>query len=216
MEKKAVIWDMDGILADTAPFHLRAWQQVLQTRGKALSEEGFRQTFGMRNDDIIRRHLGNLPPAEMEALSQEKEERFRQAVRSQVQPFPGVMQLLQSLSEGGFLQAVASSAPSENVRLVLEGLQASHYFQAIVSGDEIEAGKPNPEVFLRAAQRLGVQPRDCLVIEDARAGVMAAKAAGMKCVAVTNTSPAERLNGADLVVSSLEEVSADTLRGLLD
>ena len=110
--------------------------------------------------------------------------------------------------------AIASSAPMENIQLILRGLGIESYFQAIVWGREVTEGKPSPQAFLLAAEKLGVKPEDCLVIEDAVAGVSAAKRAGMKCIAVTTTNPREKLHEADLVVDSLAEVGADVVAGL--
>jgi len=136
-------------------------------------------------------------------------------VRQNIKPLPGAIELMKSLRENGFAVALASSAPIENIRLVMRELGIEDSFHAIVSGREVKEGKPSPQGFLLAAEKLGVEPKDCIVIEDAVAGVTAAKKAGMRCIAVTNTHPRESLMEADLVVSTLETVSVSDLERLL-
>lgn len=213
---QAVLWDMDGVIVDTAPFHLLSWQEVLGKRGVSFAAEDFRRTFGQRNDAIIRGVLGDATPAaEIEAIAQEKEESYRRYVRGNLHPLPGVLPLLEQLYREGFKLALASSAPLPNLQLVGSALGISHLFQAVLSDGDVSRGKPDPEVFLAAARRLWVKPEDCLVIEDSLAGLEAARRAGMKALAVSNTYPAEKLGGADLVVDSLERVDASLLERLL-
>ena len=213
---KAAIWDMDGVIADTAPYHLKAWQEVFQKRGVNFTEEDFRRSFGQRNDTIINNTLGrDASPAEIEAISVAKEKNFRQRIRHNIKPLPGVIKLIDSLKEHGFRMALASSAPVENIQLLTIGLGINNYFQSVISDDDVTEGKPDPQVFLLAAQELGVDPENCIVIEDAVAGVIAAKRAGMCCLAITNTHPRDSLTEADLVVDTLEAVSANDLEGLL-
>jgi beta-phosphoglucomutase family hydrolase len=213
---KAVIWDMDGVIADTAPYHLKAWQEVFQKRGVDFTEEDFRHSFGQRNDTIIGDALGKAAsPAEIDAIARDKEENFRQGISRNLRPLPGVMKLLTSLAERGFKMALASSAPLENIRLLTTGLAINGYFQPVISEKDVTRGKPDPQGFLLAARKLGFEPENCIVIEDAVAGVSAAKRARMRCVAVTNTHPRSSLREADLVVDTLELVSVDDLEGLL-
>ncbi len=213
---RAVIWDMDGVIADTAPFHFQAWQKTFSQRGVQFTEEDFNHTFGLRNDSIIRKILGDkISPQDIEAIAQEKEAIFRSLLPPSLPPFPGVISLLKALKEVGFKIALASSAPKENLNLLTTNLGIRNYFEVIVSDKEVTEGKPNPQLFLLAAERLKVPPQNCLVIEDAIAGVKAAKAANMKCIAVTNTHPRESLNQADLIVDSLEQVNIKIIEKLL-
>ena len=214
---KAVIWDMDGVIADTAPYHFKAWQEVFRKRGVSFTEEDFRRNFGLRNDTIIRDTLGEqISQSEIDAIAREKEKTFRQVIGQNIKPLPGAVKMLKSLREHGFKMALASSAPIENIRLVTRGLGIDDYFHSIVTGRDVAEGKPSPQGFLLAAQKLGVEPKDCIVIEDAIAGVAAAKRAGMKCIAVTNTHPRESLAEADLTVDTLEEITAGDLEELLN
>jgi len=216
IEAKSVIWDMDGVIADTAPFHLSAWQKVFQERGVKFTKEDFRHSFGQRNDTIIRKTLGEeTSQEEIDAISGKKEASFRRRIRRNLKPLPGVIKLITSLEEQGFKMALASSAPIENIQLLNTGLGIDNYFQTIISDKDVTEGKPSPQGFLLAAQRLGVEPRNCVVIEDAVAGVTAAKRAGMHCLAITNTHPRRSLKEANLIVDTLEGVSINDIEGLL-
>jgi beta-phosphoglucomutase family hydrolase len=214
-KSKVVIWDMDGVIADTAPYHLKAWQEVFREKGLNFTGEDFRHTFGQRNDTIIKSALGGeISRHEIDAIANEKEESFRRRIKQKLKPLPGVIELMTSLKKRGFQMALASSAPIENIQLVIETLGMNDCFQSIICDRDVTEGKPSPQVFLLAAERLGVEPKDCIVIEDAVAGVTAAKRAGMYCLAVTGTHPRHSLTEADLVVDTLEAVSANNLEGL--
>jgi len=213
---KAVIWDLDGVIADTAPYHSEAWQWVFRQQGIDFTEEDFKASFGLRNDSIIRRIWGEeVSQAEIDAIAREKEKNFRQRIGQNIKPLPGVVALMKALTESGFGLAIVSSTPLENVRLVIGGLGISHYFRHIIAEKDVTEGKPSPQGFLLAAERLGIKPHNCIVIEDAVAGVAAARRAGMHCLAVTNTHPGTSLAEADLIVDSLEAVTVNNLERLL-
>jgi beta-phosphoglucomutase family hydrolase len=213
---RAVIWDMDGVIADTGPFHLIAWQQVFRERGVDFTPEAFTRHFGQRNDTIIPSALGKAVDREtIDTISRAKEAAFRAAAAGKIKPFPGVLTLLGALQKSDFRLALGSSAPIENVMLITGALGIADSFGAVVTGRDVTEGKPNPQVFLLAAERLGVAPDRCIVIEDAPAGVVAAGRAGMRCVAVTNSHPAAALKQADLVVDTLEKVKVTDLERLI-
>ncbi|MBA7628849.1 Beta-phosphoglucomutase [subsurface metagenome] len=208
---------MDGVIADTAPYHFKAWQEVFQKRGINFTTEDFKHNFGQRNDSIIRYAIGeNVSPDEVDVIANEKEENYRQRVAQNIKPLSGAIELIRALKEHGVKMAIASSAPVENIKLITRGLAVDNYFQVVVWGREVTEGKPSPQAFLLAAKRLEVEPRNCVVIEDAVAGVTAAKRAGMKCLAVTNTHPEKSLMAADLVVDTLETISVDDLARLFN
>lgn len=208
---------MDGVIADTAPYHFKAWQEVFQKRGVNFTEEDFKRNFGQRNDTIIRNNIGrSISTGEVDAIASEKEENYRQRVRQNIKPLPGAIELIGSLKKHGVKMAIASSAPVENIQLVTRGLGIDKCFQVIVWGREVTEGKPSPLGFLLAAQKLEVEPKNCVVIEDAVAGVTAAKRAGMECLAVTNTHSRMSLTEADLVVDTLETISVADLAGLFN
>jgi len=213
---RAVIWDMDGVIVDTAFYHRQAWQEVFGKKGILFSEEDFRHSFGQRNDTIIKEVMGTgVSPDELNTISSEKEVIFRESISQNLRPLPGAIELITLIRQDGFLTALASSAPIENIRLLIEGLGIEKCFQSIISARDVSRGKPDPQVFLLAARRLGTEPGSCIVIEDAVAGVSAAKRAGMHCVAVTNTHPRDSLIEADLTVSSLTEITVNDLKSLL-
>jgi beta-phosphoglucomutase family hydrolase len=212
-EIKAVIWDMDGVIADSGPYHLSAWQEIFGKRGVKFTAQDFQHSFGMRNDSIIRKTLGKeLSRAEIDAIAREKETTFRRLAGRRIKPLPGALELMRSLKDNGFSMAIASSTPVENMELVTGTLGIADCFQALVNGGDVTEGKPHPQVFLLAAQRLGLKPENCAVIEDAVAGVKAAKRAGMACLAVTNTHPVQKLAEADLIVDTLEKVTIEDVK----
>jgi len=213
--KQGVIWDMDGVLVDTGEFHFPAWSQALSEHGIPFTRELFRTTFGMNNAGILTVLLGQVPPPELLAeISNRKEQLFRQAVRGHAQPLPGVLAWLGRLRAVGLRQAIASSAPPANIDALVDELGLRTYFDAIVSGSDLP-GKPDPAVFLEAACLIGVPPERCVVVEDAVAGVEGARRAGMKCVAVTTTNPAQALKEADVIVERLDALPLDTFELLL-
>jgi beta-phosphoglucomutase len=215
-----VLWDMDGTLVDTAELHFAAWSAVAKESGLPFSRTDFSSTFGWRNPEILRHLYGNrFSDKEIADLGQRKEEQYRAAGRRQgVEPLPGVRPLVQSLRQSGFKQAIGSSAPRANLDLILELTKLASFFDALVSMEDTDRGKPDPQVFLLAAERVGVRPACCVVIEDAVVGVQAAKAGGMKCVAVDfvghHGQAALRSVGADFVVKSLEEITTGHIRQL--
>jgi beta-phosphoglucomutase len=217
---RAVIWDVDGTLVDTAELHFRAWAELARDLGKPFTRADFAATFGRRNPEIIRQLFGtSYSEQEIADLGDRKEDLYRDAARHGVDLLPGVRALLEGLKADGFRQAVGSSAPRRNLELILRLTRTAPYFDAVVSMEDTQRGKPDPQVFLVAAERVGVPPPRCVVIEDAVGGVQAAKAGGMKCVAVTfvghHPEASLRQAGADLVVRNLEEVSVPGVRRLL-
>lgn len=204
---KAVLWDMDGILVDTGAGHFEAWSRILAELHIPFSDDLFRQTFGMNNTSILTLLTGKTPdPTFIAEISERKEIYFRDAIRGKVQPLPGVLHWLAQLEAHSIAQALASSAPQENIDALVDELDIRSRFQTISSGARL-AGKPAPDVFLHAARALKVSPADCIVIEDSIPGVEAARRAGMTCIAVTNTNPRAVLSSARTIVDSLEELT---------
>ncbi len=214
---RCVIWDMDGVIADTGRYHFKGWQKVFKKRGVEFTAGDFKKHFGQRNDTIIRDTVGEqISKDELEVIAREKEEAYRDYAKGNIKALPGSIALLNSLKKKGFKIGLGSSAPPENIRLVLDSLEINGFFQAIVYGREVTEGKPSPQVYLLAAKKLGVEPEHCVVIEDALAGVAGAKRAGMHCIAVTNTHSRENLSQADLVVDTLEEVTVKDIEELIE
>ncbi len=212
---RAVLWDLDGTLIDSAEHHWIAWRETMAQEGHAVTPESFASSFGHRNDTILRRLLGpDLSNAEVDRISGAKEALYRRLVRERgLAPLPGALEWLERLRESGWRQAVASSAPAANIEAAMEAIGAAPLFAALVSADEVGAGKPDPAVFLAAADRVGVPPERCVVVEDAPAGLEGARRAGMRSVGVLSVHHPELV--ADVVVPSLESLEAAAFEELL-
>ena len=211
---RGVLWDMDGTLIDSAEYHWLSWQETLRGEGVGLSRERFLSTFGRRNDAVLRDLLGeDLADDEVVRIATVKEDRYRELVRGGgVEPLPGVRAWLSRLRAAGWRQAVASSAPRLNIATLLEALGLATAFDAVAGEEDVERGKPDPQIFLVAAAKLEVAPARCVVVEDAPAGVEAARRAGMRCVGVGTAHGALE---AEVVVPSLADLPADAFDRLL-
>jgi HAD superfamily hydrolase (TIGR01509 family) len=212
-----ILWDMDGVLVDTGEFHYLSWVQTLTEMGIPIDRLSFRNVFGKNNRDTLEALLGRLPePQFLAQVSEHKESLFRELIRGKAQPLPGVLAWLERLRRLGARQAVASSAPQENIDFLVDELGLRSYFMALCAAHEIP-GKPDPAIFLLAASALELPPQDCIVIEDSLVGITAAKRAGMRCIAVATTNPPEALAEADLVLQRLDQLNAeDAIRQLID
>lgn len=200
------ILDHDGILVDSLPYHEEAWFEVGRRERLAITPEFVRATFGMTNAMILGRLLGDGLPAERIAYYGDlKEACYRDAARGRIALMPGVRELLDGLTAAGVRLAIGSSGPRLNLELTVTSCGLDGRFVAIASVEEITRGKPDPEVFLLAARKSGVDPARAVVFEDAPVGIRAAKAAGMYAVAVgtTHSLDALRAAGADVVVPDL-------------
>lgn len=211
---QAVIWDLDGVIIDSADEHRRAWQRLAREDGITFTDADFWATFGKRNDDIIPAFWGSISPQRLQALAGRKEQYFREYIREAAAPLPGSMELMRGLHEAGFPQALASSTPIENIQLIKVLLNLDHYLSALVTGESVAHGKPAPDIFLQAASELDMPPSVCLVIEDAVAGVQAALAAGMRCISVAGERDLPGLRAADLVVKNLTEIDVQRVRNI--
>jgi beta-phosphoglucomutase len=214
-KKLGVIFDMDGVLIDTGWAHRRSWYDLAEKEGLGMSDEFFRRTFGMQNDAILPMLRPGISKEQMERLADWKEQRYRDIVKEHVELAPGVGALLKDLKRHGFRLAIGSSAPPENLDIFWDRLSLADWFDARVTKEEIAQSKPSPETFLKAAEKLGLAPACCAVVEDAVPGVQAARAAGMRVVAVTTSRHREDLAQADCIVDSLSELRASDFRALL-
>ncbi|MEX2216936.1 MAG: HAD family phosphatase [Phycisphaeraceae bacterium] len=217
----AVIFDIDGVLVDSYEPHFESWRVLGDELKQPVTREAFAASFGRTSKDIIHlwwsAHFGDkLTDALVRELDERKEAAYREVLRVSKPVMPGAVELIDALHADGFKLAVGSSGPPENVALSLELLAREAKFAARATGMDVTRGKPDPQVFLIAAKKLGVEPARCLVVEDAPAGVAAAKAAGMACVALLGTAPAEKLSAADKVVAKLSEVNPGVMRALID
>lgn len=211
---RAVLWDVDGTLIDSSEYHWLAWREALAGEGMALTREQFAAVFGRRNDEILRGYFGaDYSAADVVRVGDAKEELYREFVSVRgIKLLPGVGRWLERLREEGWRQAMASSAPRANLEAITDALGLAGYFDAVVSAEDVTAGKPDPQVFLKAAARLGVEPSRCVVVEDAPAGTEAARRAGMRTVGVLTMH--EHVE-ADIVVRTLEDLPHDAFGALL-
>lgn len=211
--KRAALWDVDGTLIDSREYHWLSWQGALAGEGFSITPEQFADSFGRRNDEILRGYFPSYSPEEITRVGEAKEVAYRRLVRERgIDLLPGVRRWLDRLRAEGWRQAVASSAPRANLEVIVEALELSDYFGAVAAAEDVTEGKPDPQVFLVAAARLGVEPASCVVVEDAPAGTEAARRAGMRCVGVLSSHGELE---ADLVVRTLEELPDTAFDDLL-
>jgi beta-phosphoglucomutase len=218
---RAVIFDMDGVLVDSYQAHFDSWRELAAEHGRTLSQGDFARTFGRTSRDIIASLWGGAPvsAAAIERLDQRKEALFRQRIGRQFPAMDGAPELLHALDAAGFRIAVGSSGPPENVELVLDRLEARDLFDAVVNGRDVTRGKPDPEVFLLAASRLGIAPSRCVVVEDAPPGIEAATRADMSSVALLSTGRTRAdFDGVApaLVIGSLRDLSPGIFEAILE
>ena len=211
----ALIWDMDGTMVDTREAHWLAWKEILAAENYDLDWETFLKTFGQRNDSILRSLLGaGLPDADVVRIGDAKEQVFRDVLKENgVQLLPGAGQLIDQAEAKGWPQAIVSSAPRKNISTILEVLGRPDTFAVMVCAEDVSHGKPHPEGCITAAQKLGVSPARCMVLEDAPAGLEAARRAGMGGVGVLSTH--DHLSEADRIVATLKELSLADIESLM-
>lgn len=213
-----VIFDMDGVLVASGPAHAASWRLLARRDGIEISESDFKQQFGRPSRDIVRTIWGaQTTDAEVKRIDDAKEAAYRDLIRGMVPLTIGVREALHGLRAAGLKIAIGTSGPRENVELVLAESRLAPLFDAVVTGFDVQHGKPAPDCFLLAAERIGLPAGACVVVEDAPVGIQAALAAGMKCIALVGTHPAERLSESHptRIVHSLKEVTPELVRALL-
>lgn len=204
---QAVIFDLDGVLIDSKKLHYLAWKKFWAKRGITHTWKDFMKFFGMDNKNIFPLIYKNLSARKIDALGEEKERYYRQIAKGVLHPTNGTVALLESLKKSRYGIAIATSTPKSNISFVLKQTGLKKYFSAVICASDVKRGKPHPEIFLKAAKALGAKPQDCIVIEDSVHGIEAAKAAGMKCIALTTTHKPSELTKADMVVKDLSRLS---------
>ena len=215
-EAKGVIFDLDGVIIDTGELHKLSWIDLVEREGWQISDEFFRETFGMQNKKTLPLLAGKeLSDEQIAQLGDWKEARFRQLAEGKLELMVGVRELLDELLQNEFRMAIGTSTPAVNLDMIIETLQIGRYFDGLVTAEDVQNSKPAPDTFLAAAEKLNLPPHRCVVIEDAIPGVKAAKAADMAVVAVTTTQARSKLESADLVVDSMAELTAADFEKLL-
>ena len=211
-----VIFDMDGVLVDSAPAHLRSWRLLAGEHGRSVTDGQFAETFGRRNGDIIPVLFGQVSAERLKTMSDRKEQLYRDLIRNAPQIVEGAVELIDGLHRAGARLAVGSSGPLANIELVLHGMGAADRMTAVVSGDDVTHGKPDPQVFMLCAQQLGLSPSRCVVVEDAPVGVQAARSAGMKSAAILIHHPVSAFSQADYTVPRLADLTVERLFRLIE
>ena len=216
----AVLFDMDGVLIDNTEFHINAWIQFAQLRNFPLTRDLYIEHINGRvSADAMAYVLQRpIPADELAALTEEKESIYRELYQPHLQSAPGLMSFLDDLKAQGVRTAVGTSAPASNVSFTLDGLNLRSCFDAIVDASMVRHGKPDPEIYLKAAERVGVEPARCIVFEDAFAGIEAGLRAGMHVVALATTHTHEELadTGAALIIDNFTTLTVDQVRQLIN
>ncbi len=213
------LFDWDGVIIDSHNQHEKSWSKLAEEENEVLPDNFFKMTFGMRNENIIPNFFGNwidvTNQEEVTRLADRKEEIYREIIISDgIEPLPGVRDLLQSLKSEEIACSIASSTPIANIETVMGMIELSDYFDAITAAEDVSNGKPNPEVFLKAAEKIKVDPKHCVVFEDAHVGIEAGLAANMQIIAVATTHPVESLGNAHMVTENLESIDAEKIMEL--
>lgn len=210
---KGVIFDWDGVVIDSSAEHERSWEILSEEISRPLPEGHFKRGFGKKNEVIIPEILGwAKDPAEISKLAERKETIYRELVRDRgVQILPGARELLAALLSEKIPRAIGSSTPRQNLEAIFSATGLGEFFDAVACGDDVANGKPAPDVFLLAAQMLALAPADCLVIEDAHAGIEAAHRAGIPVLAVATTNSLSELGAATGALESLAGVTPTML-----
>jgi HAD superfamily hydrolase (TIGR01509 family) len=214
---KAVIFDMDGVIIDSEPFHWEVNKRIFKSLGIDVSDEEYYRYIGVSNTNMWTaiRHGHGLRQSVGELVEMQVNGNVEFMKRERVDPVDGVIALIVALKEAGLLLGIASSSPHRIIELVLEKFSLRRYFNGVVSGEDFKNGKPAPDIFLAAAAMLKVSPGECVVIEDATHGVEAAKAARMKCIGFKNIhSPGQKLGKADMIVDDFKVLGASDVLSL--
>ena len=208
-----MLWDLDGTLVNSEEYHWQSWRDALAPEGLSITYDQFLGSFGMKNDPIMRMWLGDgYTPERSVRIAEAKEADYRRLAQAHgLTPLPGAREWVAKLKAAGWRQAIGTSAPRANTDVMLTALGLTSLFDAVVVAEDVSHGKPDPEVFLTAAARLGVPPARAIVVEDAAAGIEGARRAGMKCVGVN----ARKSLGADVNVKSLTELAPDAFDRLI-
>ncbi len=217
MKPEAVIFDLDGTLIDNNSYHIEAWKAFHNKIGRPFSHEEYKNKFnGKINRDIFNYIFQReLSPEDIQAYTNEKEDLYRELYAPHISPVPGLIQLLEELDGENIPMAVATSGLPVNIRFMFDNIPIERYFKVVVNSTQITKGKPDPEIFLKAAAFLNADPTVCIAFEDSVAGVKSAKNAGMKVIGLTTTHTSDDLKLADLIIKDYTGMRLSQLQSLL-
>jgi beta-phosphoglucomutase family hydrolase len=212
----AAIFDMDGTMVDNTPYHFKTWQTLYKKYGIGdLSEETYKtEISGVPIMDTVRSLFPDADEETLKSLVREKEQLYQEIYTPFIAPINGLENLLTELKDGGVKLAMASSASWDDIDFVLSHVKVRQYFDVIIDGNRVSKGKPNPQIFLKAAADLHMRPEDCIVFEDSMAGIKAGNAAGMKVIGITTAHPADKLKPTSLTINDYTELSLQKLQAL--
>lgn len=211
MEVKAAIFDLDGTLIDNNAYHLQSWVRYLKNMDRVISEEEYKANVnGRTNKDVIEYiYQRKMEDAEAMVYALEKEAIYRELYKTDITPVPGLLPFLKRLKDRNIPMAIATSGIQINIDFMFDNIPMRQYFDVVVNSSHIKKGKPDPEIYLKTAEILGVSTGNCLVFEDAVVGINSAKAAGMKVIGVLTTHSAEELSGADALIKDYTGLESD-------
>ncbi len=217
MKPQGIIFDLDGTLIDNNAYHIEAWKAFYKKMGLQFSVDEYKNKINGRISKAIFPYVLNkeLSDDEISVYDNEKESLYRQLYASHIRPVGGLINFLEQLHKECYPMAVATSGLPPNIDFMFENIDIKKYFRAIINASNITTGKPHPEIFLKAAEALLVNPKKCIAFEDSVAGIRSAKAAGMKVVALTTTHAAEDVQEADLIINDYTEITPEQLVQLI-
>lgn len=212
----AIIFDMDGVIVDSNPFHRKVLTQFCQKHAHFLSEDQMKtKVFGRTNKDWLTDLFGgNITPYQIKKYEEEMESQFREIYTPYVKPIKGSIRFLDLLRKNNITRAVATSAPKSNVDFILKKTRTAQYFETIITGDSIENSKPHPEIYLKTVEDIDSIPEKCIVIEDSLSGVVAARKAGCKVVGITTTHSNQELASTDWIINDFDKIKLENLEAL--
>lgn len=206
MKYKAFLFDLNGTMINDMPYHVKAWHRILNELGADISYERTKQECYGKNQELLERIFpGRFTEQEKNRISLEKEKQYQEEFRPQLRLIEGLDELLKKANKEGIRMAIGSAAITYNIDFVIDGLNIRKYFDVIVSADDVRHSKPDPETYLECAKRLGMQPEECLVFEDAPAGAASARNAAMDCVVINTTHLPEEFNGYDNIIRYIQD-----------
>ena len=215
-DKKAFLFDLNGTMIDDMHYHIKAWHGILNELGANISMERIKEECYGKNDELLERMFpGRFTEAEKQTMSLEKEKQYQQQFKPYLKLLPGLQEFLAQAHQQQIKMAIGSAAIMFNIDFVLDNLQIRNYFPALVSADDVAVSKPDPETFLKCAERLQVSPSNCIVFEDSPKGVESAKRAGMKAVVLTTMHEEHEFTADDHVLLFVKDFTDERLSKLL-